>query len=80
MLCRDGVRDRHIELVFAYVENFSKAIATYIPLGVYFATIPDRFRDVDPNQYLCEFLQTIHLPCKGVWGYAGPNNPVLGWT
>jgi len=53
------------------------------PVGVlYIAKVayPDRFRDVDPNQYLCEFLQMIHLPCKGVWGYAGPNNPVLGWT
>jgi len=52
------------------------------PVGVlYIAKVayPDRFRDVDPNQYLCEFLQMIHLPCKGVWGYAGPNNPVLGW-
>jgi len=52
------------------------------PVGVlYMAKVayPDRFRDVDPNQYLCEFLQMIHLPCKGVWGYAGPNNPVLGW-
>jgi len=52
------------------------------PVGVlYVAKVayPDRFRDVDPNQHLCEFLQMMHLPCKGVWGYAGPNNPVLGW-
>ena len=49
--------------------------------ALYIAKIayPDRFKDVDPNQYLCEFLQLVKLPCKGVWGYAGPNNPILGW-
>ncbi len=49
--------------------------ALYIAKVLY----PERFADVDPNKYLCEYLNMVSTPCKGIWGYAGPDKPILGW-
>ncbi len=72
----EAVRSGRVVLVSSPTSPAFPVYALYIAKVLY----PDRFADVDPNRYLCEYLRMVYTPCKGVWGYAGPDKPVLGWA
>ncbi len=74
----DAVKSGRVVLISSPTPLSSPA---YPVAALYIAKVlyPDRFADVDPNKYLCEYLTMVSTPCKGVWGYAGPDKPILGW-
>ncbi len=76
LLTTDAVRSGRIILISTPTSPIYPVYILYIAKVLY----PDKFADVDPNKYLCEYLKMISTQCKGIWGYAGPDKPILGWS